>query len=121
MQRRKFMTLLGGALAPSSAAVAESAAKVIVLDADFRQIKIIASDPDLAAFNEHWATRRRSAYLAMQAEYKIDIQYGKRSERWLYDPAGVARVLSKKKTPLYRLESPSAFNELLGITRQRVR
>lgn len=120
MQRRKFMVLLSGAAVWSSPAGAQGTTQVTVLDAEFRPIRAIATGPDLATFSKHWATRRRSADAAMQPHYRIVIQYGRRSERWLYDPAGFTRVLTKKKTPVYRLGAPTDFNVLLGITSQRV-
>jgi hypothetical protein len=120
MRRRRFIALLGGVTAalPLSA-VAADAIRVTVLDAEFRPIRTITSAPDLAVFSEHWAARVKvSANAAMQPDYKIDIQSDRRSERWLYDPAGFLQVLSKAKTPVYRLTSPAAFNELLGIAAQ---
>jgi hypothetical protein len=51
----------------------------------------------------------------MRPEYKIDIRREDRGGRWLYDPVGFVQVLSKRKTPVYRLPSPGAFNKLLGI------
>lgn len=116
MQRRNFVTFLGAVVALPSLAAARRVNLITVLDAEFRSVSEISSDLDLAAFNKHWATRIQSTDVAMRLTYKIDIQYGRLSDRWLYDPAGYTQVLSKKDTPGYRLESPSAFNALLGIT-----
>jgi hypothetical protein len=120
MRRRRFIALLGGLPAtwPLSA-VAEDVIRVTVFDAEFRPIRTITSAPDLAVFSELWAARvKESANAAMRPDYKIDIQSNRRSDRWLYDPVGVVQALSKKKTPVYRLSSPAAFNELLGIRAQ---
>ena len=90
---------------------------VAVLDAELRSIRTITSAPDLALFSKLWATRAKvSANTAVQPAYKIVIQQSdRRSERWLYDPAGIVQVLSIWKTPVYRLPSPEGFNEFLGI------
>lgn len=90
--------------------------RVTVRDADFRPVREISSELNLAEFSKHWAGRRQSATATIRPGYKIDIQYDDRSERWLYDPAGFIRVLSKSTTPVYQLESPSTFNAVLGIT-----
>jgi len=48
--------------------------------------------------------------------YSIVIQQSdRRSERWLYDDAGIVQVLSIWQTPVYRVSSPAEFNEFLGI------
>lgn len=116
MLRRYFLAFFSAVAASPSLAVARRIARVTVRDADFRPVREISSELNLAAFTEHWASRRQSATAAFRPEFKIDIQYDRRSERWLYDPAGFIRVLSKSETPVYQLESPSTFNALLGIT-----
>ncbi len=45
--------------------------------------------------------------------YKIDIVSGKRSTRWLYDPSGYATVLSKGKTPIYRIKKVDRLNGII--------
>jgi len=72
---------------------------------------------DLAAFSALWAARAEEAgRSSVPADYKIDIQGGGRSVRWLYDSEGFVQALSVRQTPVYRLPSPAAFNALLGIT-----
>jgi hypothetical protein len=108
--------LLGLVLFWPLSAAAEDITKVTVLDAEFRLIRTITSAPDLAAFGELWVKRTmQGPDVAMRPAYKIDIHSAGRSYRWLYDPAGLAQTLSKKKSPVYRLSSPAAFNELLAI------
>ena len=118
LQRRRFITLLGSvATAWPLSATADNIMRVAVLDAESRSIRTITSAPDLALFSKLWATRAKvSANTAVQPAYKIVIQQSdRRSERWLYDPAGIVQVLSIWKTPVYRLPSPEGFNEFLGI------
>jgi hypothetical protein len=38
-----------------------------------------------------------------------------RSIRWLYDPAGFLRVLSKSRTPVYGLSAPQAFDSAQNL------
>ncbi|HLL29261.1 MAG TPA: hypothetical protein VKT73_16610 [Xanthobacteraceae bacterium] len=93
--------------------------RVAVLDAEFRTIRTITAATDLAFFNELWAARlKESPNVTMRPDYKIDILSDRRSTRWLYDPAGLVQVLSVNKSPIYRMSSPAAFNELLGIKAQ---
>jgi hypothetical protein len=117
LRRRGFITLFGGvAAAWPFSAKAGNIKRVAVLDAEFRPIRTITAAPDLAVFGELWAARVKvTANTTMRPDYKIDIQSDRRSERWLFDPAGVAQVLSILKTPVYRLPSPAELNELLGI------
>jgi hypothetical protein len=118
MRRCTFITLVCSMATgwPLSAA-ADDVMRVTVLDAEHQSIRTITSVPDLAVFSKFWATRVQvSASTAMRPRYSIIIQQGdRRSERWLYDYTGVARVLSIWKTPVYRLSSPPDFNQFLGI------
>src|SRR5262245_54409188 len=110
---RRFSVLL--LLWPLSAAAGD-VTQVSVLDGEFRPIRTIQSAPDLTAFEQLWRERQKQGRdVTMRALYKIDIERGGRSDRWLYDPAGLARRLSKRKTPVYRLPSAAAFNRLLAI------
>jgi hypothetical protein len=116
--RCKFIALVCSmATASPLSAAAGDVMQVAVLDAGLRPIRTIASVPDLAVFSEFWATRVKvNANTAMRPGYRIVIQQSdQRSERWLYDDAGIVRVLSICKTPAYRVSSPAKFNELLGI------
>jgi hypothetical protein len=118
MRRCKFITLACtmANVWPLSA-VADDVTRVTVLSAEFQSIRTITSVPDLAVFSKLWATRVKvNANIAMRPGFRIVIQQSDhRSERWLYDDAGVVQVLSIWKTPVYRLSSPAEFNELLGI------
>jgi hypothetical protein len=92
--------------------------QVTALDAGFRQIRTITSADELAMFRELWSAReKQKADVAMRPDYRIAFRLGGRAESWLYDPDGFARVLTKRKTPVYRLPSPAAVNKLLGIDR----
>lgn len=104
---------------PWSAAAADPV-KVRVLDRECRVIEEIASPRQLASFIELWSKRieqtsQNSAATGDRYPYKLDIQYSRRTERWLYDPTGFTRVLSKQRAPVYRIPSPQEFNALLRI------
>jgi hypothetical protein len=118
MRRCKFVSLVSGlATASPVSAVAGDVMRVTVFSAELQSIRTITSVSDLAVFDELWATRvKMNPDTAMRPGYRIIIQKtDQRSERWLYDEAGIVRVLSIWKTPVYRVSSPAEFNELLGI------
>jgi hypothetical protein len=119
MRRCKFIALVCSmATAWPLSAAAGDVMQVTVLDAGLQPIRTMTSVPELAVFSELWATRVKvNANTAMRPGYRIVIQQSdRRSERWLYDDAGIVRVLSIWKTPVYRVSSPAKFNELLRIT-----
>ena len=98
-------------------APADDVMRVTVLNAEFQLIRTIISVPNLAVFGKFWAARVKvNAGMATQPGFRIVIQQSdRRSERWLYDDAGLVHVLSIWNTPVYRLSSPADFNEFLGI------
>jgi hypothetical protein len=123
MRRRGpgFIAFVTGLLAAVVPALAENTIKVTVtaLKGDGQPVRTITSAPDLAAFDEHWAgrvrQRRDPTNRAHNPQYRINIQTDRRSESWFYEPAGLVRVLSVMRVPVYRLPSAAAFNTLLGI------
>lgn len=118
MRRCKFIALVASMATawPLSAAAGE-VMRVTVLGAGLKPIRTMTSVPDLAVFSELWATRvKANAGTVMRPGYSIVIQQSdRRSERWLYDDAGIVQVLSIWQTPVYRVSSPAEFNEFLGI------
>jgi hypothetical protein len=90
---------------------------VTVRDSEFHEIKTLTSTAELAAFSELWSKRQKEPDREPASfSYKIDIQTTSGSgNRWLYDPAGVAQILTKTVVPGYRIDSPERFNTLLGI------
>jgi hypothetical protein len=118
MRRCKFIALVASMAAGwPLPAVSGDVMRVTVLDAGLQPIRAMTSVPDLAVFSEFWATRVKvNAGTATRPGYSIVIeQSNRRSERWLYDIAGIVQVLSIWKTPVYRVSSPAEFNEFLGI------
>jgi hypothetical protein len=101
--------------------------QVTVRDQDFRVVRVLASEHDLAAFGGLWATMteadlRSSALPPGRAHHKLDIQWRDRSgrrhtSRWLYHPGGFLNLVAIWRAiwvaPLYRMPSPSAFETLL--------
>lgn len=115
MQRRSLLTFLATLIALPSFAAARGVTRVIVRNKAFRVVKEISSAAEVAKFTEHWTAGSTTADRTSQFDYKIDVYYESRSERWLYSADGYARALSKRKTPTYQFDAPGPFNQLLGI------
>jgi hypothetical protein len=79
-------------------------------------VRTITSARELELFDKLWSERAAETESALRPFYKISIYRHGRSVRWLYDPAGLAQVLSKAKKPVYRLQSVDALNALLAIS-----
>jgi hypothetical protein len=115
MLKRIFALML---LLPAPA-LAQDIARVSVRDRNFELVKTLAAAPDLAAFEALWAGKTvREPASRSGFTYKIDVERGGRSVRWLYDPAGFLQVLSVSRTPVYGVSAPQAFNRLLAIDPQ---
>jgi hypothetical protein len=103
--------------------------KVTVRDHDFRIIRVIASEEDLAAFRGQWsamieADRRSWTPPPQRQHYTLDIQwigrYGRiKTARWFYFLGGFLHMLAIWRAiwvaPLYRTPSPAAFEAMLGV------
>jgi hypothetical protein len=100
-----------------TSATAAGTTTVTVRDAGFREVRTITSARELALFDRLWSDRTEETESALRPLYKVSIFRNGRSVRWLYDPAGLAQVLSKAKKPLYRLQSAEDLNALLAISR----
>jgi hypothetical protein len=100
-----------------SACAADDVAQVSVRDSDFRPVKTLVSEPDLARFRELWSKKiKLSSEVKANFNYKLDlVTQGSGGGRWLYDPAGLVQALSVKQTSMYKISSPEEFNKLLGI------
>ena len=73
--------------------------------------------PELARFEQQWRARREvdaSVEEVGGRRFVLDVGQEKRSSRWLYRTTGFAQVLSVKKTAVYKLAKPEAFNEIIG-------
>jgi hypothetical protein len=99
--------------------LAQDIARVSVRDWNFALVKTLTSAPDLAAFDALWSGKTvREPASPSGFIYKIIVERGGRSVRWLYDPAGFLQVLSVSRTPVYGISEPQAFNRLLAIDQQ---
>jgi len=100
-------------IAPGTASAARSTG-ITILDDKFQVVHVLNGRKAVASFNAHWTNKVKisSASVTPHWLYKIDLPD---TTRWLYDPAGYAQVLSKKKHPLYRIQSVGRFNKLIGI------
>jgi hypothetical protein len=99
-----------------TSATAAGTTTVTVRDAEFRELRTITSARELALFDKLWSARAEDTESTLRPLYKISIFRNGRSMRWLYDPAGLAQVLSKAKKPMYRLRSVDDLNALLAIS-----
>jgi hypothetical protein len=100
-------------------ALAQDISKVTVRDQDFQLVKTLTSARDLAVFNELWSAKTvQESASGSRFLYKIDVERGGCSVRWLYDLAGFLQVLTVTRTPLYGLAAPQVFNKLLAIDKQ---
>ena len=97
-------------------ATAAGTTTVVVLDSEFREVRTVTAAHELALFDRLWSQRAVETENTLRPIYKISIYRNGRSVRWLYDPAGLAQVLSKAKKPVYRLQSVDDLNALLAIS-----
>ena len=79
-------------------------------------MRTITSAHELALFDRLWSNRTVETESALRPFYKVSIYRNGRPVRWLYDPAGLAQVLSKAKKPVYRLQSVEDLNALMAIS-----
>jgi hypothetical protein len=110
---KRFLALM--LLLPGSV-LAQDVSRVSVRNGSFELVKTLTSAPDLAAFDALWSDKTvREPASRSGLVYKIDVERGGHSVRWLYDPAGFLQVLSAGRTPVYEIAAPQAFNRLLAI------
>jgi len=89
--------------------------RISVRNNNFEVVKVIKDQQSLQQFEKAWKEKKviKTTQLT-QWLYKIDIEGEGYDDRWLYDPSGYVRVLSKVKTPVYRLSDAESFNKLVG-------
>jgi hypothetical protein len=106
--------------------------KVTVRDQDFRIIKVITSDRDLAAFHGMWSKMTEAEHKLWTTgsgrfRYTLDIQSTghnsrTRSNRWHYHSDGFVSLLAIRRAiwiaPLYRMPCPSEFEKILRADMQ---
>lgn len=103
--------------------------KVTVRDQEFRVVRELTAQQDLAAFRELWSGMTEAdpklwPPAATRTHYKLDVQWTGRdgrlhSSRWLYHPSGFVNLLAIWPAiwvaPLYRMPSPGAFEAAFGL------
>ena len=105
--------IIGVLLLPATSLAGEISS-VTIRDKNFAVIKVLSDETSMPSFNGYWNKKAKMTDdVPMKPLYMIDIPPG---HRWLYDPAGYVRVLSKAKVPIYQISSPGDFNKLLGIS-----
>jgi hypothetical protein len=99
-----------------TSATAAGTTTVTVREAEFREVRTITSVRELELFDRLWSQRIVETEGTLRPLYKISIYRNGRPVTWLYDPAGLAQVLSKAKKPVYRLHSVPDLNALLAVS-----
>lgn len=98
------------------AAASAPVTKVTVLDGQFRHVRTISSEGELARFNELWSRRVDvGPGVIVRHFYKLQIVRNGRSTSWFYDPDGLSQVLAVHAKTVYLLPSVADFNALLAI------
>lgn len=93
----------------------QAPASVRVFDADFELVSVIDEPGDLEEFQSLWEDRTvADSSVEPGFSLKVDIVTDTSSTRWLYDPEGYARVLSKRETPLFSLNRAEELSLFLS-------
>ncbi len=88
--------------------------EIKVWDKNFNIIQIINQSEKINELKTIWMEKEKiKVKKRPNFIYKIDIVSEGRSTRWLYDPSGYATVLSKGKTPIYRIKKADRFNRII--------
>ncbi len=93
---------------------AEEIKAVTIRDEKFEVVKKLQSTVEVLAFSEEWHQKIKQISGDHHWKFKIDIEPG---TRWLFDPEGYVRVLSKNSSASdYKIKSIDAFNKILGVS-----
>ncbi|GEM_PF-740924 len=110
-----LLTILAAISGAVPAATPGAIDSVTVRDAEFAHVKAIGPD-ELEAFTRMWASRRRMDRVQAGGgtHYKLDIRTNGHFRRYLYYTSGLLTLLAKDVQPVYQVEDPVAFNQLIG-------
>lgn len=113
------VTLLGGNALFKNARHTKGPKPIkVVLLQNSSEIGQLVDPIEIEQFTQLWSHKQQlpsGADLEVQEfEFSLRIE-GKRGEIWFYHPAGLTKILSKADVGLWRLDDPSAFNQLLKI------
>ena len=112
---KKIILTLLILLVAVSAASGSDISHVSVRNKNFEVVKVIKDQQSLQQFEKAWKEKKKIKNSPLtQWLYKIDIEGKGYGGRWLYDPTGYLQVLSKVKTPVYRISDAESFNKLIG-------
>jgi len=95
-----------------------SIAGVSIRDDQF-QVVVNLTPAELSQFQQQWEDKKVVEVTLSDVggrHFKLDIDYRRTRDRWLYQTTGYVQVLSKAKTPVYKVPNPKAFNRLIGAT-----
>jgi hypothetical protein len=111
-----WLTVGGSVVAISKTSTAVE--KVVVRDAEFKLLKTLETASELAEFNRIWVQKGKEAEplsVELPTQYKLDVSVNGQSTRYLYEPDGRTRVLTKGPAPVFRVKDVGDFNQLLGV------
>jgi hypothetical protein len=119
---RHLLSVLFALVVAGCATSPPRATSVTVRDSNFNVIKELSA-AEVTEFDRFWrgksllssSTAARTRPLGRH--YKLDIRFGDRGARWLYDTSGEVQMLSVKMVPCYVVKDREAFNRLIGDRR----
>ncbi len=87
---------------------------VVVLDSNFKKIRVINDFEQLQEINKHWQQLEQVNELPdIGWTHKLDIQANRLGGRWLYNKSGYLSKLNYQLKPMYQVKNPAAFNKLI--------
>lgn len=96
--------------------IAGEISKVSIRNEHFEIIAVLKDSKSIQSFEAIWNKKTKlSSPVKSRLLYKIDIEGKNHSDRWLYSPEGFVILLSKAKTPTYKISSVDEFNKLIQI------
>jgi hypothetical protein len=85
-----------------------------VLDAKFKTINDISDSLEIKALNKFWHNKFIfTKNKEIDFKFKLDISFNSKKQRWLYDPLGFVRLLTKSRSVIYEINNPPNFAKVI--------